>query len=845
MRRWINISYKYVKKFNDIVKENLQKNKMAKSEKEAVFMEEKEHTINDKIKNECPHCLSAKKETKEKQTVFRGEPENKTAQVETAECPHCTAKKEDNQACGCEERQSGKSDMDFNQTAEKKCCCSQEKLKSETCCHGKDGDGLGIKNEKKESCPHCAAKNVKENNTFQKSAPSYGCCSVPPTETGCGCGAAKKSNSAKKEIITQCVLLSVSLVFLIAGFFDWKHIWIGFYYFNPAWIALLICGVPIFISAVKLLSKGKIKANTLISIAMLACVALEIAGFFVDTESGLSHNHSYVFAAGEIAFLMSLGSFIEDLTVKKCRSGIEKVVNLLPKDAFVLVDGEWVNTPTDKIKAGDMILVKSGEVIAVDGIVKKGNASIDQSSVTGEYLPFEAGENSPVYGGTINLSGVIEIEATKAAEDTVVAKMAKLTLEAEGKKAPISRLADRWVTVIIPVVIVTSILVGIISAFGFKLSPIESLIRAITILVVFCPCAFALATPTAIAAGLGNGAMGGVLIKSGESLEELSKINVVCLDKTGTLTEGKIKLDKVFSLSGDVEGLIKTVASLERYSEHPLSLAVIEYYGKKDYFNTADIQTVAGEGIKGKVEGRFVEVTSYGAALKRDGGVQKVSEEFLEQGKTLSCVFIDSKLQGVLAFSDTIREDAVELIATLKARGYIPYMLTGDNEKSARFIADKCGIENVYSSLMPSDKLEIIEKLQKEGKKVCMLGDGINDAPALKLANVSFAMGAMGSDIAIDSADVAIMDNNVAKLSETLKLSKRVVGTIKRNIVIALAINITAVLLSLFGYLTPVTGALVHNGTSILVVASSALLLYRKKKEMNSKKNKVVSIADM
>lgn len=796
-------------------------------------MDENDRSLNMGTKSECPHCSSTKKEKKE--SNLDKAMKDKSLEKPTA-CCCCEAEKEEKDISSAEtvlksaEQGAG---LEYNaETAKKSCCCSHKAESQAYTCKEKaekeTDDGKNV-------CPHCASENKRTDRASAGATPVYGCCSVPKKETGCGCGTVKKAKSLKQEIVTQCVLLAVSLVFLIAGFFDWKHIWIGFYYFNPAWIALLICGVPIFISAVKLLSKGKIKANTLISIAMLACVALEIAGFFVDTESGLSHNHSYVFAAAEIAFLMSLGSFIEDLTVKKCRSGIEKVVNLLPKDAFVLTDGEWVNTPTDEIKAGDMILVKSGEVIAVDGIVKKGNASIDQSSVTGEYLPFDASENSPVYGGTINLSGVIEIEATKAAEDTVVAKMAKLTLEAEGKKAPISRLADKWVTVIIPVVIVTSILVGIISSFGFKLSPVESLIRAITILVVFCPCAFALATPTAIAAGLGNSAMGGVLIKSGESLEELSKIKIVCFDKTGTLTEGKIKLDRILSLAEKEDELLKLVASLERYSEHPLSLAVLEYYNKKDYFSAKDIQTAAGEGIKGKVDGKFVEVISYGAAIKRDVNAEKAAEEFLEQGKTLSFVFIDGKLGGVLAFSDTIRADAKELIASLKARGYIPYMLTGDNEKSARFIASQCGIENVYASLMPSDKLDIIEKLQSEGKKVCMLGDGINDAPALKLANVSFAMGAMGSDIAIDSADVAIMDNNVAKLADTLKLSKRVVGTIKRNIVIALAINITAVLLSLFGYLTPVTGALVHNGTSILVVASSALLLYRKKKKQQNK----------
>lgn len=796
-------------------------------------MDENDRSLNMGTKSECPHCSSTKKEKKE--SNLDKAMKDKSLEKPTACCCPKAEKEEKDISSAETVLKSAEQDagLEYNaETAKKSCCCSHKAESQAYTCKEKaekeTDDGKNV-------CPHCASENKRTDRASAGATPVYGCCSVPKKETGCGCGTVKKAKSLKQEIITQCVLLSVSLVFLIAGFFEWKNIWIGFYYFNPAWIALLICGVPIFVSAIKLLSKGKVKANTLISIAMLACVALEIAGFFVDTESGLSHNHSYVFAAAEIAFLMSLGSFIEDLTVKKCRSGIEKVVNLLPKDAFVLTDGEWVNTPTDEIKAGDMILVKSGEVIAVDGIVKKGNASIDQSSVTGEYLPFDASENSPVYGGTINLSGVIEIEATKAAEDTVVAKMAKLTLEAEGKKAPISRLADKWVTVIIPVVIVTSILVGIISSFGFKLSPVESLIRAITILVVFCPCAFALATPTAIAAGLGNSAMGGVLIKSGESLEELSKIKIVCFDKTGTLTEGKIKLDRILSLAEKEDELLKLVASLERYSEHPLSLAVLEYYNKKDYFSAKDIQTAAGEGIKGKVDGKFVEVISYGAAIKRDVNAEKAAEEFLEQGKTLSFVFIDGKLGGVLAFSDTIRADAKELIDTLKARGYIPYMLTGDNEKSAKFIADKCGIENVYASLMPSDKLDIIEKLQSEGKKVCMLGDGINDAPALKLANVSFAMGAMGSDIAIDSADVAIMDNNVAKLADTLKLSKRVVGTIKRNIVIALAINITAVLLSLFGYLTPVTGALVHNGTSILVVASSALLLYRKKKKQQNK----------
>ena len=386
MRRWINISYKYVKKLNDIVKENLQKKQNSEKRKEVFNMDENDRSLNMGTKSECPHCSSTKKEKKE--SNLDKAMKDKSLEKPTACCCPKAEKEEKDISSAEAELKSAEQDagLEYNaETAKKSCCCSH---KAESQAYTSKEKAEKETDDVKNVCPHCASENKRTDRASAGATPVYGCCSVPKKETGCGCGTVKKAKSLKQEIITQCVLLAVSLVFLIAGFFDWKHIWIGFYYFNPAWIALLICGVPIFISAVKLLSKGKIKANTLISIAMLACVALEIAGFFVDTESGLSHNHSYVFAAAEIAFLMSLGSFIEDLTVKKCRSGIEKVVNLLPKDAFVLVDGEWVNTPTDKIKAGDMILVKSGEVIAVDGIVKKGSASIDQSSVTGEYLPF-------------------------------------------------------------------------------------------------------------------------------------------------------------------------------------------------------------------------------------------------------------------------------------------------------------------------------------------------------------------------------------------------------------------------------------------------------------------------
>ena len=604
---------------------------------------------------------------------------------------------------------------------------------------------------------------------------------------------------------------------------------------------MIICGIPIVVGAVKSLARKKITASVLISVAMLSAVILEIVGFFYNIDSS-GHSHSYVFVAAEVAFLMAIGGAIEDFTVKKSRAGIERLVGLIPKEAFVKVEDRLEKRPLEEIKIGDIVVIKAGEQISVDGEIVSGKASVDQSSVTGEYALAELKEGDKVFGGTFNKSGVIEVKVTKLLEDMTISKMAKLVEEAEGKKAPISRVADKWASIIVPVAIGLAILVGIIAYFAFNVSVIEAIIRTITVLIVFCPCSLALATPTAIAAGLGNSAKNGVLVKSGASLEVISKCDIICFDKTGTLTKGEIVVSDIAVDGIEEAELLKLAGSLELMSEHPLATAVVNK-AKDIIFEKVDkFETIQGIGIKGLVANKNVQVISYGESAKQNysnENLKNTANEYLEQGKTVVSVIIDNVERGIITFADTIREDAKEVIDKLNKMGKKTIMLTGDNEKSARFIAEKCGISEVKFGLLPEQKLQEIENMQKQGKKVCMIGDGINDAPSLKLADCSIAMGALGSDIAIETADMAILNSDMNKIVYCVKHSKRTLFTIKRNIILAMTVNFISIILSLFGIFDPMTGAIMHNVTSVAVVLSSALLLINRKENKNNTETKL------
>ena len=512
-------------------------------------------------------------------------------------------------------------------------------------------------------------------------------------EVGCCCGGEKKKGSQKGDIIK----LAVSFVFLVLGFFNWHKIgFVPFYYVNPAWVAVILCGIPIFITAVKTLAKKKIKVPVLISTAMLACIALEILGFFVDISMG-SHSHSYVFAAGEVAWLMTLGQMIEAMTVKKTRSGIEALVNLIPKEANVKCDDGFEKRELSQIEVGDVVIVKAGEMIAVDGNILVGDTSVNQSSVTGESLPVDKRVGDFVYGGTFNVSGSIEVEVTKPVKEMTVAKMAELVEEASGTKAPIAMVADKWASVIVPCAILLALAVGLISAFALKLSWSESLVRGVTILVVFCPCSLALATPTALSAGLGYGAKHGILIKSGTALETLAKTTVIAFDKTGTLTKGQVVLNEVCT---DMEErkFLEYVSAIEQYSDHPLAKAVINYidFTPKAVANT---HTEGGIGIGGEVDGVSVEILGVSRYEGELGHFAETVERAKNIGATVTVVLVDKTLHGVLVFSDTIKESATEAVAQIRGMGIKTLMLTGDNAQSGRKIADLCGVDEVRAEL--------------------------------------------------------------------------------------------------------------------------------------------------
>lgn len=821
--------------------------------------------MEDKEKKSC--CCHSEEEHKEKSCCSNHEKvqekesccsHHDEVQEEKACCAHHEEKQEEcchNDECA-EEKSCCHSNMKNEQEscclAEKEeehtsCCCSGEKKQEkEECCHNTQNEEENCCRERthkheEKSCCHSHKEDQSSCGCGHHAESHMNCCGIEKKSHASCCGTEKSSSgNAKRDNIINIVKLVVSLAFLIAGYFNWHHIsmdapWtIAFYYVNPAWVALLICGIPIFVGAIKSLARKKITASVLISVAMLSAVILEIVGFFYQIDSS-GHSHSYVFVAAEVAFLMAIGGAIEDFTVKKSRAGIERLVGLIPKEAFVKVENGLEKRPLEQIKIGDIVVVKAGEQISVDGEIVSGKASVDQSSVTGEYALAELGEGDKVFGGTFNKSGVIEVKVTKLLADMTIAKMAKLVEEAEGKKAPISRVADKWASIIVPTAIALAILVGIVSYFAFPdVDVFEAIIRTITVLIVFCPCSLALATPTAIAAGLGNSAKNGVLVKSGASLEVISKCDVICFDKTGTLTKGEIVASNIVADGIDEQELLRYAGSLELMSEHPLATAVVNRAKDIVFEKVENFETIQGIGVKGVVSGKSVEVIAYSEAIKlnlTNASLAQKANEFLGQGKTVVSVIIDKSEKGIITFEDTIREDAVEVIAKLNSMGKQTIMLTGDNEKSAKFIAEKIGIKEVKFGLLPEQKLQEIEKIQKSGLKVCMVGDGINDAPSLKLADCSIAMGALGSDIAIETADMAILNSDMNKIVYCVKHSKRTLFTIKRNIILAMTVNFISIILSFFGIFDPMTGAIMHNVTSVAVVLSSALLLINRKED--------------
>ena len=599
--------------------------------------------------------------------------------------------------------------------------------------------------------------------------------------------------------------LAISGIALIASIFDLLPL-----PFDAAWIAIILCGIPIILEAIiGLITAFDIKADVLVSLALIASVLI-----------------GEDFAAGEVAFIMQLGGLLEDMTVAKARAGIEKLVHLTPQTARVITDRTEKIIPAQQVKVNDLIRVLPGETVPVDGIILSGETSVNQAVMTGESLPVDKSAGDEVSSGTVNQFGAFEMRATKVGEDSSIQRMIRLVQSADAGKAKIVGLADRWATWIVIIALTAAALTWLISG---------EIIRAVTILVVFCPCALVLATPTAIMAAIGNATKHGFLVRQGDALERLAKVSKVTFDKTGTLTYGTpvvIASETVSDYSPD--DIYRFTAAAEQMSEHPLGKAIVRCYGSKPDA-AEEFHMIPGEGVMAIVGGKQILAGNLKFITKNvkatlSGELAENTGKYLKKGCTVIYTAIDGILAGYLVLSDTVRDDSKKMIASLRQIGVEPVLLTGDHQNAADTIAAQLGINHVYAGCLPEDKLSHIDSFQKNGSKVCMIGDGINDAPALKKADVGIAMGGIGSDIAVDAADIALVDDEIKELPRLMALAKRMMKTIKINLSFSMGLNFLAIILAITGILGPVVGALVHNAGSVLVIINSALLLKWKKK---------------
>ena len=604
-----------------------------------------------------------------------------------------------------------------------------------------------------------------------------------------------------KMTIISGIFLLIAVIFMIFGINTPT-------YLNPAWGTVIISGIPMLLLAMTRLVREK-----WISSALLIAIAM-VASLFIGE----------IFAAGEVAWIMALGALLEDWTVERAKKGLRNLINLTPQTGRRIVNGVEEVVSVDEIKIGDTLRILPGESVPVDGEIIKGTSSLDQSIMTGESLPIDKEVGDDVFCGTMNMYGAIDIKATSLGENSSLQKLIDLVKAADEKQAPTQRIADKWATWLVPVALIIAIAAWLVTG---------NIERGVTVLVVFCPCALILATPTAIMAAIGQATKYGVLIKSGEALETLGGLNTLVFDKTGTLTYGNLEVSDVIPIKGDLSqmDLLKMTASCEKLSEHPLAKAIVNNAkeAEVDIEDPKEFKMYPGKGVTcinsfGSV---YAGNSKFLAENNIEVDVENQLDKLKNEGKASIIVALDGEVVGLIGLSDVIREDSKGMIDSLHDLGTETVLLTGDNTETANYFASQVGIGKVYGNLLPEEKLSWIEKFKNEGRQVCMIGDGVNDAPALKTANVSVAMGSVGSDVAIEAADIALLGDDIGKIPYLKKLSNSTLFTIKANIAISMTINAVAIICSVLGLLNPVTGAIVHNAGSCLVVLNAALLYDR------------------
>lgn len=594
-------------------------------------------------------------------------------------------------------------------------------------------------------------------------------------------------------------------------------------------LPVIMLGIPFYVRGFKNLFKAKPNMDSLVAVSTTTAFVYSFVNFILICLGDAHKVHSLYFeSVSVIIAIISLGKFLESKSLKKTGDAIRGLTMLTPTRATVKRDGEWVEIDSADVVKGDLVLVKAGESFCCDGVITAGESSVNESMLTGESMPADKSVGDRVFGGSVNGSGILQFVADSVGEATKLSKIIALVEEAQNSKAPIARIADKVSGVFVPVVMSIAIIAGIIwwIANGFSMS----VKIFVSVLVIACPCALGLATPTAIITGIGRGAKGGILFKNAESLERLGSVDTVVLDKTGTITKGRPQLTDRYIL-GDENEILSYVRAVESVSEHPIAKAVVEAIPPID--KNADVKVLSGYGLDGQVDGKRVLCGNIALLTSNGVDVSSISskaDEFSSQGKSIVAIAIDSQAVGVLGISDTLKDGSSEAISQLKAMGLKVVLLSGDNEKSAAHIARSVGIEDVIAQVLPDQKGEVIDSLIAKGAKVAMVGDGINDAPALAKANVGIAMGG-GSDIAIESGQVVIVGGQIGGVVRAVKLARATMRNIKENLFWAFIYNIIGipiacgVLYPINGYtMSPMLGGLAMSLSSVSVVANALRL---------------------
>ena len=674
----------------------------------------------------------------------------------------------------------------------------------------------------------------------------------------------KTDNKIDNEISNMKFRLIVSLVCLVPlMYISMGHMW-GWPFLsvfhgaeNGITFALtqMLLTLPImyfnrkyYITGFKTLFHGAPNMDSLIAIGSGAAFVYGIIAIYC-IGYGLGHGdrefaHSYMMnlyfeSAAMILALITLGKFLESRAKGKTSQAIEKLIDLSPKTAVVIRDGKEVTVGVDDVQIGEIVVVKAGQSVPLDGVIVEGNGAIDESAITGESIAVEKNVGDKVIGATINKSGYFKFKVEKVGEDTALSQIIHLVEEASASKAPIAKLADKVSGIFVPVVIsiaVITIIVWLLLSKGVSFA----LSMGISVLVISCPCALGLATPTAIMVGTGKGAQYGILTKSAESLETAHQVDTVVLDKTGTITEGKPSVTDIAPVGISDKELLQIAASIEYLSEHPLAKAIVEKADGLEFSDVADFEQIVGQGVKGNVDGKKVLAGNY--KMMRENNIEVSEDEiFANDGKTSLYFAVDNKFVGIIAVADTIKETSRQAIEDMRNMGLDVIMLTGDNAVTVNAIKNKLPLSSAVAEVLPSDKEEEVRKLQQSGHKVAMVGDGINDAPALTRADVGIAIGA-GTDIAIESADIVLMKSDLQDVVTSIELSHSVIKNIKENLFWAFFYNALGIPIAagvLYGIaglkLNPMIAALAMSFSSVFVVSNALRLRFFKPKRNNIK----------